>query len=296
MKGVRRCQRCQAARSRELYRKRQEKRGILPWHERPCTDRGAPRDENFKSGRCRDCYNARTRALIAAREAKQPIIRKKKGPKPATACKVCGEDPKPGHALCHRHLTEQRRERNITRYGTPTAPRHVPANAKPCTDCGAPPTELVPGRRQCRKCHRLRQRQVRIDLRARLDEESPDGAKILWTTYRLRKYGLTFESRDKMFADRGGRCAICNRELGEWIHPRDGSGTSPQIDHDHEVGQGAKARREILCRDCNQGIGLVGGGENPEALAAAAAYLRRGHAAQRGTPTSEVQGAGEAAL
>lgn len=65
--------------------------------------------------------------------------------------------------------------------------------------------------------------------------------------YRFKKYGLTVEQYDAMFAAQGGKCAICGT-------------TTPRadvadfcVDHDHETG----AVRGLLCFACNAGIGQM---------------------------------------
>jgi hypothetical protein len=60
-----------------------------------------------------------------------------------------------------------------------------------------------------------------------------------------------------MSARQGGRCPICERDLGD----------KPQVDHDHKTGEvGA-----LLCFNCNGGLGQFG--DDPERLRQAALYL-----------------------
>ncbi len=61
--------------------------------------------------------------------------------------------------------------------------------------------------------------------------------------YRLKsRYGLLKEDRDLLLAMQGDRCAICKSPLNGKFH----------VDHDHK----ANYIRGLLCRQCNQGIGL----------------------------------------
>ena len=77
--------------------------------------------------------------------------------------------------------------------------------------------------------------------------------------YYLRTYGMSRSAVEGLLTLQGGRCAIC-RELvqRESLH----------VDHDH----GSGTVRGILCRACNQGIGLFR--DNPDLVGGAIAYLR----------------------
>ena len=85
----------------------------------------------------------------------------------------------------------------------------------------------------------------------------------LWTRYRL-----TVEAYEKMLADQGGRCAICEKveEYRHW-----------SIDHDHSCCPGRRSCgscvRALLCSPCNMGLGQFQ--DNPDTLQRAADYLRR---------------------
>jgi hypothetical protein len=79
--------------------------------------------------------------------------------------------------------------------------------------------------------------------------------------HQLKRYGLDQTAFDAMWAAQGGRCAICEQELG---------GTAEtHIDHDHGTG----TVRGLLCRRCNTGLGFFG--DNAEMAMAAAEYLLR---------------------
>jgi len=85
----------------------------------------------------------------------------------------------------------------------------------------------------------------------------------------LRRYNLTAEQYDAMFAAQGYRCAICKRDTFA-------RGRGWAVDHDHSCCPGltscGKCVRGILCGNCNTGIGAME--DNPAYLAAAIEYLR----------------------
>lgn len=61
-----------------------------------------------------------------------------------------------------------------------------------------------------------------------------------------------------------GRCAICGRPF-----PCETGVNGPNVDHDHATGK----VRELLCGQCNRGLGSFG--DNIASCEAAVAYLRR---------------------
>ena len=87
----------------------------------------------------------------------------------------------------------------------------------------------------------------------------------------IRRYGIEWEQYEKMLAEQGGVCAICQR-------PPTGRGTSGQrlhVDHDHSCCPGnrscGKCVRALLCTNCNRGIGYFQ--DNPALLRVAINYL-----------------------
>lgn len=78
--------------------------------------------------------------------------------------------------------------------------------------------------------------------------------------YTLKKYGLTFESFNKLLEKQNGQCAVCKAtlELGQQTH----------IDHCHKTDK----VRGLLCSKCNTAIGLLN--DDPERAEALASYLR----------------------
>ena len=75
-----------------------------------------------------------------------------------------------------------------------------------------------------------------------------------------RRYGKgASEHRRIQIARQNNRCAICKQPF---------IGRIPDLDHNHDT----KQLRGVLCRYCNNGIGLLQ--DNPDILDSAALYLR----------------------
>jgi hypothetical protein len=75
------------------------------------------------------------------------------------------------------------------------------------------------------------------------------------------KYGITLEEYDVMLKEQDGKCAICK------IEEKYTEKSRLCVDHDHETGM----IRKLLCKKCNQGIGLLQ--DNPDFCRSAADYL-----------------------
>ena len=77
-----------------------------------------------------------------------------------------------------------------------------------------------------------------------------------------RKFGISIERYNEMFASQKGCCAICGRhqsELKKRLH----------VDHDHETDE----VRGLLCSQCNAGIGFFE--DSKELLEMALHYLQK---------------------
>jgi Recombination endonuclease VII len=83
------------------------------------------------------------------------------------------------------------------------------------------------------------------------------------TNHLRRRYGLTPDECNQMLQGCDGRCPLCKTPFTELWNEQ------PQIDHCHKTG----VVRGILCRACNQGLGLFK--DNPKLLRAGARYLER---------------------
>ncbi len=114
---------------------------------------------------------------------------------------------------------------------------------------------------QCKKCHTRSSKPAYDRNRATRVKQSERARK-------LRNFGLTQESWDKMNQSQEEKCAIC----GEKETQRDGQyGTLKKlsIDHCHSSGK----IRGLLCQQCNFGLGCFR--DNPEYLSAAVLYLNK---------------------
>lgn len=95
--------------------------------------------------------------------------------------------------------------------------------------------------------------------KARL-KRTPEARKKLAFEAQLRyEYGLEPEDYAQILLNQNNRCALCNQEFKD----------SPQVDHCHKTGK----IRGLLCRFCNQGLGMFL--DLPDRLIAAAAYLQK---------------------
>ncbi len=84
---------------------------------------------------------------------------------------------------------------------------------------------------------------------------------------RERRHNITPKDYTKLFRQQNGKCAICGIVVS-------GNGHAVlHVDHDHKIKNKRDAVRGLLCVGCNHGLGSFR--DNPEALAAAAAYLLR---------------------
>lgn len=78
----------------------------------------------------------------------------------------------------------------------------------------------------------------------------------------IRKYGITLETYNELFNKQKGCCAICNKHQSELKKVL-------VVDHCHTTGN----VRELLCSECNIGIGLLK--DSPSTLNAAYEYLMK---------------------
>ena len=86
---------------------------------------------------------------------------------------------------------------------------------------------------------------------------------------KLRKhFDITLEQYNATHEGQNGLCKICSRPETR-VDPRTGFVFDLGVDHNHDT----KKTRELLCMDCNTGLGLFG--DSPETLEAAASYLRK---------------------
>jgi hypothetical protein len=134
-------------------------------------------------------------------------------------------------------------------------PADVPEGHKGCPECGE--TELIadfPRNRAqrsgvgtyCKPCHN------RIVYE---NKERHGGAR---NYHSRRRYGITAEHFDQMFAEQDGLCKICQEA------------PASHVDHDHATGR----VRGLLCFNCNGALGQFR--DRTDLIMRAVAYLRRG--------------------
>ena len=92
--------------------------------------------------------------------------------------------------------------------------------------------------------------------------------KIAAREQRLKKYGLTPKSYNKMVESQKGVCAICATD--PYIKNNRGQKKTLVIDHCHDTGK----VRGLLCDKCNRAIGLLGDDYN--ILLQAICYIKNG--------------------
>jgi hypothetical protein len=83
-------------------------------------------------------------------------------------------------------------------------------------------------------------------------------------------FGLSLEQYQEMHDRQGGKCAICGNPETQM---RGGKVRALAVDHNHSTGR----IRELLCSDCNTGIGKLK--DDPKVLRQAAEYLEK-HSAE----------------
>lgn len=83
---------------------------------------------------------------------------------------------------------------------------------------------------------------------------------------KMRRYGITRDEYDRLFALQGGLCAIC--KMPE-VQVHKGVVQTLSVDHDHDTGM----IRGLLCHLCNHGLGQFR--DRIDLLEAAIDYLKR---------------------
>lgn len=97
---------------------------------------------------------------------------------------------------------------------------------------------------------------------------NPEKTKAAAHRARLKRYGLTNEEFERMFADQAGGCAICGEPLV--LNTASNKRRSVlHVDHCHKTG----LVRGLLCGNCNLGIGMFA--DDPDKLRAAILYLEK---------------------
>lgn len=141
-----------------------------------------------------------------------------------------------------------------------------PDGTKTCVDCGRDkdPSRFPPRRRQCLDCKAASKKRAREANPAHTaailkawKAANPDKVALYQRRKVMKKYGLTTDDWDRMFAAQGGTCAVC----------RGGDDRTLHVDHNHVTG----VVRALLCWGCNVAIAMAG--ESSERLRLIASYL-----------------------
>ena len=131
-----------------------------------------------------------------------------------------------------------------------------------CNRCGV---EFVGhgNRRYCDdECYQEAQRAYSLERYHLKDEDAKRAHKEAgWKSNLLTKFGMTPVDYAELYANQGGKCAICDVEQKD-------EDRRFAVDHDHETGK----VRALLCASCNKGLGHFK--DNFNILIAAAIYLR----------------------
>ena len=144
---------------------------------------------------------------------------------------------------------------------------------KPCSACGETKpltafywtTRRNGDRAKHSKCTDCRKAQFKVW------SSTPNGKRVKRGGILRRRYGLTEEGYNMMFAAQKGVCLICERP--ETRQHKGGKLFDLSVDHDHATG----AHRALLCSACNVGLGSF---RDDAALLRAAARYLTGYAAK----------------
>jgi hypothetical protein len=91
----------------------------------------------------------------------------------------------------------------------------------------------------CKKCHKSYKKENY-------------NAKVIKGYHLSRVYKITLEDYQEIFKAQGGVCAICHNPE-TIVDAKNGLTRDLAVDHDHRTGR----VRGLLCRRCNQAIGLL---------------------------------------
>jgi hypothetical protein len=92
----------------------------------------------------------------------------------------------------------------------------------------------------------------------------------------MRRYGITVEQYEEMYAKQGGACALCGTKQKVLSVDHDHTCCKSQEDRDDKTPACGKCVRGLLCVRCNTALGTLG--DTPEALMKVQIYLEGGDA------------------
>lgn len=125
----------------------------------------------------------------------------------------------------------------------------------------------------CRPCAKIVLSEVRARQRAHPNYEKFRKEQLVKTRARRKafslrvNYGIDLKEYEALYAAQNGQCAICGCVGGP--APRNKEVLILNVDHDHTTGK----VRGLLCRACNQGLGLFR--DSLQNLESAITYLKR---------------------
>lgn len=120
---------------------------------------------------------------------------------------------------------------------------------------------------RCKACysaqsaaHYLRTKDIAKANAKRLRERNPElVTRRIRKSHLLKQYNLTIEEWDAILARQGGVCGMCG-DPETANHWSSGKVLALAVDHDHTCCPGktscGKCVRGLLCRKCNQGLGI----------------------------------------
>jgi len=131
-----------------------------------------------------------------------------------------------------------------------------------CPKCGdtfnkddAPPSQRSKSSYYCKSCRKVMRKE---SYWKNVDSERSYSRTNQRKLRLVRVYNITEDDYANLYGDQSGKCAICENSNVRLV-----------IDHNHDTGK----VRQLLCDNCNRGIGLLK--DNPEILQKAADYLRK---------------------
>jgi hypothetical protein len=118
------------------------------------------------------------------------------------------------------------------------------------------------------QAYRAANKERLVEAGARWRSENREKVRVYQRTTNLRKnFGLSLEEYASMEASQNSCCAICKRPE-TYIHKATNEVARLAVDHCHKTGK----VRALLCKSCNNGLGLFK--DDADVLASAIAYLK----------------------
>ena len=96
-------------------------------------------------------------------------------------------------------------------------------------------------------------------------KKSDKGVEANRKSHLKTRYGIDIAYYDKLLAEQGNRCAVCDKHVSE-------ESSNFSVDHDHNL-WGPESVRGLLCRSCNAGIGKLG--DSVDGLKRALSYMEK---------------------